>query len=152
LEVATVSSSTRSSPARYVPRVSPLKRVLLATLAAFFVGAGITHFTRPAFYTAMVPPYLPHPLALVYLSGAAEILLGTLVLLPATRVLAAWGLVLLLLAVFPANVHMAVNRLGFVDAPKWLPQPTPLGLWLRLPVQGLLIAWAWWYTRDGAVG
>jgi uncharacterized membrane protein len=121
--------------------------VLLGLLGALFVGAGITHFTRPGFYVPMVPPYLPAPLALVYVSGVFEILLGLLVLVPATRRLAAWGLVLLLLAVFPANIHMAVHHVGFVDAPEWLPQPTPLGLWMRLPFQLVLIAWAHWYTR-----
>src|SRR4051812_28797425 len=95
----------------------------------------------------MVPPYLPAPWTLVYVSGACEFVLGALVLVPATRRLAAWGLVALLIAVFPANVHMAVHHLGFVDAPAWLPQPTPIGLWLRLPVQALLVAWAWSFTR-----
>src|SRR5262245_32871515 len=124
------------------------KRVLLWLLASFFVGAGISHFTATAFFVHIVPPYLPYPTALVYISGVCEFVLGVLVLLPATRRLAGWGLILLLIAVFPANVHMAVNHVGFVDPPAWLGQPTPLGLWLRLPVQGVLIAWAWWYTYD----
>lgn len=124
-----------------------MRRVLLVALGSFFIGAGITHFSRPRFYEAMVPAFLPAPLALVYVSGACEIALGALVLVPQTRRLAAWGLVALLLAVFPANVNMAVNHLGFVDPPAWLPQPTPLGLWLRLPIQLVLIAWAWTFTR-----
>ena len=128
-----------------------VKRALLYLLATFFVAAGVAHFAATAFFTHIVPPYLPSPEALVYVSGACEVLLGVAVLVPATRRLAAWGLVLLLIAVFPANVHMAVNRVGFVDPPAWLPQPTPLGLWLRLPVQGVLVAWAWWYTRPEGV-
>jgi uncharacterized membrane protein len=118
-------------------------------MGALYVTAGVTHFAAPLFYVPMVPPSLPRPLELVYLSGACEIGLGLLVLVPAARRLAAWGIILLLLAVFPANVHMAVRNVGFEHAPTWLPQPTPLGLWLRLPVQGVLIAWAWWYTREG---
>ncbi len=131
--------------------MSGARRTLLGVLGALFVGAGITHFTRPGFYAHMVPPYLPAPLGLVYVSGACEIVLGALVLVPATRRLAAWGLVALLFAVFPANVHMAVNHVGFVDAPAWLPQPTPRGLWLRLPLQAVLVAWAWAFTRDDDV-
>jgi len=127
------------------------RRTLVKLLAALFVGAGVTHFTVPGFYAHMVPPYLPAPWTLVYVSGVCEIVLGVLLLVPATRRLAAWGLVLLLFAVFPANVHMAVNHVGFVDAPAWLPQPTPLGLWLRLPLQGVLVAWAWTFTRDDEV-
>ena len=130
--------------------MSLLRRALLVLLAAFFVAAGIAHFTATAFFVHIVPPYLPAPALLVYVSGVCEIVLGLLVLLPATRQLAAWGLILLLIAVFPANVHMAVHQVGFVDPPAWLPQPTPLGLWLRLPLQGVLIAWAWWFTRPVA--
>ena len=122
-----------------------LRRTSLTVLSALFVGAGITHFTAPGFFAHMVPPVLPAPYALVYVSGVCEIALGLLVLVPDGP--AAWGLILLLIAVFPANVHMAVHHVGFVDGPAWLPQPTPLGLWLRLPLQGVLIAWAWTFTR-----
>ena len=125
-----------------------MKRVLLCVLGVFFVLAGVTHFAAPAFYTDIVPPYLPFPLALVYVSGACEMALGALVLVPATRALAAWGLVALLLAVFPANINQAVYEVPLRHAPAWLPPPTPLGLWLRLPVQFVLIAWALWYARD----
>lgn len=139
---------TRAPEAPYKRAV---KRILLVVLGAFFMLAGVTHFTAPAFYVDIVPPYLPSPLVLVYVSGACEIALGALVLLPATRALAAWGLVALLLAVFPANVHQAVHRVPFTHAPAWLPRPTPLGLWLRLPVQFVLIAWVLWYARDPRV-
>ena len=123
------------------------KRLLVWPLGLLFIAAGVTHFTTPGFYAHIVPPYLPAPLALVYVSGVAELALGCLVLVPATQRLAAWGLIALLLAVFPANVHMAVNHVGFVDAPAWLGQPTPRQLWLRLPLQFVLMAWAWWYAR-----
>ena len=76
---------------------------------------------------------------LVYVSGFFEILGGIGLLVPATRRWAAWGLVALYVAVFPANVNMAVHRIGF-DGPSWV-------LWARLPLQAVLIAWAWWFTR-----
>lgn len=127
--------------------MGPGKRILLYLLALLFVTAGVTHFTTPEFYAEIVPPYLPAPLALAYVSGVCEILLGLLVLVPATRRLAAWGLVALLLAVFPANIHMAVHPEPLRHAPSWMGQPTQLQLWLRLPLQLVLAAWAWWFTR-----
>ena len=109
-------------------------------LGALFIAAGINHFWHTPFYVAMMPPYLPTPLALVYLSGVAEIGLGALLLFPRWQVVAAWGLIALSVAVFPANVHMALN-------PELFTQFSPTGLWLRLPLQALVIAWAYWYTR-----
>jgi uncharacterized membrane protein len=125
-----------------------LKVVLLVLLGLFFVGAGVSHFTQTDFFVEIVPPYLPAPLALVWVSGVAEVTLGVLVLVPATRRLAAWGLIALLIAVFPANIHMALHSIAPQHAPAWMGHPTPLALWLRLPVQFVLIAWAWWYTHD----
>ena len=80
-------------------------------------------------------PYLPWPVALVYISGVAEILLGTLLMLPRTSRLAGWGLIALLVAVFPANIHMALH-------PELYPTMSPRALWIRLPLQGVLIALA----------
>lgn len=119
-----------------------VKRILRWILAAFMVAAGINHFVNPDPYVAMMPRELPAALALVYVSGVAEIAGGLGLLHPRTRVLAAWGLVLLLVAVFPANLNMAVNQLPLGDdpVPSW-------ALWARLPLQGVLIAWAWWMTR-----
>jgi uncharacterized membrane protein len=118
-------------------RWKPALRVLLA---AGMIGAGLLHFTFPAPYVRIVPAFLPSPLALVHASGAFEILGGAGLLVERTRRWAAWGLVALFVAVFPANVNMAVHRIGF-DGPPWV-------LWARLPLQGVLVAWAWWYTRD----
>lgn len=87
-----------------------------------------------------MPPYLPWHLALVYLSGLFEIVLGVLLLIPKCTRLAAWGLIALLIAVYPANIHMAVNHELF-------PEYKELTLWLRLPLQLLLIALVYWYTR-----
>ncbi len=121
------------------------KRVLRWLLAAFMTLAGINHFVSPATYVGMMPEVLPAPLALVYLSGVAEIVVGVGLLPRRTRKLAAWGLIALLVAVFPANVNMAVNELPLGDSsvPTW-------ALWARLPLQLVLIAWAYWFTRDDA--
>jgi uncharacterized membrane protein len=118
------------------------KTVLRWVLTVFMTAAGVNHFLNPSAYVAIIPAALPAPLALVYISGVAEVLGGLGLILPATRRLAAWGLVALLVAIFPANVNMAVNHLplGDAPAPAWL-------LWARLPLQVVLVAWAWWYTR-----
>ena len=116
------------------------KHLLRYLLGLLFMAAGINHFWHTTFYVAMMPPYLPQHLALVYLSGAAEISLGALLLFSRWQVLAGWGLIALSVAVFPANVHMALH-------PELFTQFTPTGLWLRLPLQGVVLAWAWYYTR-----
>jgi uncharacterized membrane protein len=106
----------------------------------FFIAAGIAHFVRPGVYVKIMPPYLPWPLGLVYLSGICEAGLGVLVLIPQCTRLAAWGLIALLIAVFPANVHMAMH-------PELYPRISPAVLWWRLPLQAVFIAWAYAYTR-----
>ncbi len=115
--------------------MAAVKTVLLVLMSAFYVGAGVMHFVRPKFFVEMMPPQLPWPGALVAISGAAEIVLGFGLLVPATRVYAAWGIIALLVAVFPANIHAAIAEIP------------GRGGYGRLPVQALLIAWAWWYTR-----
>jgi len=107
-------------------------------MAFVYVAAGVNHFIRPKLYMAIMPPYLPAHSELVMLSGVAEVVLGIGLLFPATRSVSAWGLILLLVAVFPANVYMATSG-RFRKLPRWL-------LWARLPLQGLLIWWAWQYT------
>jgi uncharacterized membrane protein len=117
-----------------------LKRLMLWLLGLLFILAGLNHFRVPAFYVAIMPPYLPWHLELVYISGVCEVLLGLIVLIPRYTVAAAWGLIALLIAVFPANIHMALHA-------EMYPRFTPAVLWARLPLQGLLIAWAYWFTR-----
>jgi uncharacterized membrane protein len=117
-----------------------LKTPLRWLFAILFILAGLNHFRNPSFYVNIMPPYLGWHRELVAISGAAEIALGALLLFRRWAVLAGWGLIALLIAVFPANVHMAVH-------PELYPSISPVALWLRLPVQGLLIAWAYWYTR-----
>lgn len=113
-----------------------LRRLSCYVLAVLFIGAGITHFVAPAAFLRIVPPYLPAPLLLVYLSGTAELAGGLGLLLPATRRWAIWGLILLLLAVFPANVYMLQTHGAGLPVPLW-------ALWLRLPLQAVLMAWVW---------
>ncbi len=116
------------------------KRFALLGLAVFFVMAGANHFLNPDFYVAMMPPYLPAHLVLVYVSGVLEIVGGVAVLAPGLRTSAGWGLIALLVAVFPANLHMALN-------PESFPDMSGLALYSRLPVQALLIVWVYWATR-----
>lgn len=120
-----------------------LKPVFRWILTVVMVGAGANHFIAPDTYVAMMPEALPAHLALVYLSGVAEILGGLGLILPATRKLAAWGLIALFVAVFPANLNMAINGLplGTTEVASW-------ALWARLPLQLVAIAWAYWFTRD----
>jgi len=125
-------------------RLKKLKLVLLFVMAAFYVFAGIQHFRVPEFYIPMMPPYLPWHAELVFLSGVAEVLCGIGVLIPTTRKYAAWATIALLVAVFPANIHVAVNNVPVFGATEG---PGPIGL-VRLPFQLVLIAWAWWYTSD----
>src|SRR5918999_1180263 len=107
-----------------------------ALLSAFFLAAGLLHFLKPRPYVAIVPDALPRKRAIVYASGVAEMAGGAGVLPERTRRAAGWWLIAALLAVFPANVNMAVNADRFRAVPEML-------LWARLPVQGLLIAWVW---------
>lgn len=118
-----------------------------AALAAFFGLAGTMHFARPRFYEAMVPPSLQaRKKEVVDISGVAELVGGAMVLHPASRRLGRWWLLALLLAVFPANIHMAVNPeqvkgLDLRRIPRW-------ALWARLPLQPLCMLWVWRATRD----
>ena len=125
-----------------------VKRCSLGLMAAFYVAAGIAHFLNPEFYVEIMPPYLPWHRAAVFLSGLAEIALGLLLIPRATRRAAAWGVIALLAAVFPANLHMAIHQVHPVHAPAWMGTPSGAALWMRLPLQGVLMVWAWWHTRD----
>ena len=107
-------------------------------LALLFVVSGLMHFVAPAYFLRIVPSWVPNPTLAVTLSGAAELAGAIGLLVPATRALAGWGLIVLLAAVFPANVYMLQQaRVGHAST-AWL-----LGLWLRLPLQPLLMWWVW---------
>lgn len=114
---------------------------VVMALAVSFVG--VLHFAVPEPFVRIMPSALPAPLFLVYLSGVCELGLSAALVPRATRRYAAWGLCALFVAVFPANINMAVNHLVLDPAnpsPSWV-------AWARLPFQPLLIAWAWWLAR-----
>jgi uncharacterized membrane protein len=117
------------------------KKIMKLLLAVFFVAGGINHFVNPDFYLKIMPPYLPWHRELVYLSGVLEAVFGAMLMIPRYSRLAAWGIIAVLIGVFPANIHMAVNSHLY-------PEISPIALWLRLPLQGVLIAWAYWFTRS----
>ncbi|ATW87589.1 putative membrane protein [Halohasta litchfieldiae] len=123
-----------------------VKRPLLYVLGPAFVVAGVLHFVVPELYVQIIPPIFPAPLFLVYLSGVAEIAVGIGLLIPRTQQLAAWSTVALLIAIFPANVYMATHGV-VIDGMPGGGNPSELVRWGRLPLQGVLILWALWYTR-----
>ena len=109
-------------------------------LSALFLFAGTVHLLDPGLFLAIMPPWIPCHLACVQISGICELLGGFALLIPETGVqlIAGWGLVLLLTAIFPANIYMVVDpqRTANSTFPLW-------ALWARLPLQGVLIAWVW---------
>ena len=121
-------------------RVRSLRSASRIALSALFMASGTYHFANSGFYVRMTPAYMPWPLALVQISGAAELVLGLALLIPRVARLAAWGLIALLVAVYPANIQMARH-------PETFPEFSVAMLWARLPLQFLLIAWAWGYAR-----
>jgi uncharacterized membrane protein len=117
---------------------SSASKISRVALAVFFVVAGACHFLRPEAYATIVPPALPSPIALVYISGAAEIVGGVGILVGSMRPLAAGGLIALLIAVFPANIYAVFHGMQIAHhvIPRWI-------LWARLPLQPLLVAWVY---------
>lgn len=120
--------------------IQTLRLLGLAVVFLWFFGGGIGHFVFDEFFIGIVPPYIPRPDLAVYISGVFEILLALALLPRATRPWAGWGLILLALAVTPANVHMWLHPEQFPDMPYW-------ALSLRLVIQVLLLACIWWSTR-----
>jgi uncharacterized membrane protein len=112
-------------------------------LAGSMITVGLLHFVRSSQFVQIVPAVLPHPLLLVYISGVFEIIGGVGLLIPSVSAAAAWGLILLFIAVFPANINQAINGIAIEGVPH-----IPALYWLRLPLQAVLIAWAWRYTRE----
>jgi len=126
-----------------------VERAGRALLAVVMMTMGVLHFTNADTFASIVPDYLPAPLALVYLSGVAEFALGAMLWVERTRRFAAYGLVLLFVAVFPAIVHWALHpELEVAGLPSWL-SPSATALWLRLPLQLVLIVWALRCARPG---
>lgn len=117
-------------------------KLLRYALSIFMVFAGLMHFINPDFYLQMMPPWLPAHGFLVALSGIIEIALGLVILRDRWVYLGSIGVILLLLAVYPANIFMAMNAQLFPDMPAWM-------LWARLPFQFLFLAWAWSIRHTG---
>ena len=117
-----------------------MKEIGMYIMAAIYAFAGTMHFVRPNMFLKIVPRYLPYPLQIVYLSGICEIIFALMLLLPATRSAGAWLIILLLIAVFPANIQMTIDFYNQKNPYLWLTI-------LRLPLQFALIWWAWLYTR-----
>jgi uncharacterized membrane protein len=122
------------------------KEQLRVMLAICIIIVGSLHFAVPDPFVKIVPDYLPNHLALVYISGFFEILGGIGILVPPVSQAAAWGLLVLFIAVFPANINMAINAIDLPGIPD-----SSLLRWGRLPLQAVLIAWAWWYTRTDSL-
>lgn len=113
-------------------------------MACFYIVAGLNHFRDPTAYLWIMPPYLPYPEFLNYASGLIEILLGILLFFQNSRRLAAYGVIALLIAILPAHIYMLeAHATLFKEIPLWL-------LWARLPLQLVLMAWAFIYTRYDA--
>ena len=108
-------------------------------LSHLMLVAGVLHFVRPGFFLKIIPPYFPFHLELVYLSGLCEIVLGVLLLIPRFARCAAWGIVALLIAVFPANIYVYQHQ--------EIVRASPTAHLVRLLLQGPLILWAYWYTK-----
>ncbi|MCB1179294.1 MAG: DoxX-like family protein [Leptospiraceae bacterium] len=118
------------------PKATKISR---AIMAIFYIIAGCMHFIIPDFYIKIMPPYVPMHHEMVFVSGLAEIILGFGVMGRKSRRISAWGIIILLVAVFPANVHAYLNS-DTMNTPEWL-------LLIRLPFQGVLIYWAYYFTH-----
>lgn len=116
------------------------KAIARLILSALMATAGVFHFVHPVAFINAVPSYLPNASTLVSVSGVFEVLGAIGLLIPQTRRFSGIGLIALFIAVFPANVNMAIHANRFSEFP-------PIALWIRLPLQIVLIAWAWWVRR-----
>tara|TARA_B100000212_G_C27271578_1_gene489002 strand:+ start:244 stop:618 length:375 start_codon:yes stop_codon:yes gene_type:complete len=122
-------------------KVTIIKSFLIIISSIFYVIVGIKHFIEPEYFLSIVPPYLPYHLELVYISGLFEILFGLLILFPKYRYYGAIGLILLLVAVFPANIYLAQSK----EAQEAIGASQEIATW-RLPIQGVLI-WIAYFIR-----
>ena len=119
---------------------SKIKTFSIIIMTLFYIMAGTNHFINPDWYIRIVPPILPFKTAIVYISGILEMILGTILIFPKTRVIASWGLILLLVAVYPANIYVALTNGEAMDT-------TPLIAWGRLPFQFIFIGLAYWHSK-----
>ena len=118
-----------------------IKTISIIIMSLFYIMAGTNHFINPDWYVRIVPPILPFKTVIVYISGILEIILGSLLIFPKTRFIAGWGLIILLVAVYPANIYVALTNGEAMDI-------TPLIAWGRLPFQFVLIGLAYWHSKS----
>ena len=116
------------------------KLIFLYIMSGLYILTGSYHFINPSFYEPIMPPYLPYHSTLIFISGICEITIAILSIPKSSRRIAAWLLVALLIAVFPANIQMTINYYNESNPQLWLSI-------VRLPIQIILIWWAWIYTR-----
>jgi uncharacterized membrane protein len=109
-------------------------------MGLFYIVVGVNHFLDPAWFIRIVPPILPFKMTLVYVSGFFEILFGIMLIIPKTRYIAGWGLILLLIAVYPANIYLALTNGAAMGT-------TPIIAWGRLPFQFVFIGLAYWHAK-----
>mgnify|MGYP006114713305 CR=1 FL=1 len=120
-----------------------LKNISIFIMSFFYVRVGINHFVDPTWFVQIMPPYLPWHYQLVYLSGLFEIVLGFMLIIPKTRKIAAHGLILLLIAVYPANIYLALNQL-----PQDMMRISSFtASWVRLPIQFIFLGLAYWHSK-----
>ena len=117
-----------------------IKLITIYLMSLFYISIGIKHFINADWFMKIMPPYLPYHKELVYLSGAFEIILGIMLIFEETRFLAGWGLILLLIAVFPANIYLAQTNGAAMNT-------SPALAWGRLPFQAVFIAIAYWHSK-----
>ena len=117
-----------------------LKLISIVIMGLVYISVGVNHFTDPYWFLQIVPPYLPYKIELVYISGFLEIILGVMLLIPKIRFYACWGLIMLLIAVYPANISLAQTNGAAMNT-------TPLIAWGRLPFQFVFIGLAYWHTK-----
>ena len=121
--------------------MSRKRAISLYLMSALYIASGINHFAHPAMYERIMPAYIGWHSTLVWVSGLLEVVLGVLLLFPFSRRFAAWGIIALLIAVFPANIQMAFNYYHHQHPLLWITS-------LRLPIQPLLIWWAYQFARS----
>ena len=141
-----VKKEKGKNPHNLIYFMSLLKKSTIYFMGSAYIYVGIRHFIDPHFFMAIMPDYIPYHLEAVYISGICEIILGSMLLLKKTRKLAGWGLIALLIAVFPANIYLAQNE----AAQQSLDISQSLAI-IRLPFQVLFIGLAYWHTKDESV-
>jgi len=119
---------------------SKIKTLSIIIMSLFYIGVGTNHIINPNWFVRIIPPILPFKIAIVYISGIFEIILGSLLIFPKTRFIAGWGLIILLLAVYPANIYVALTNGEAMDT-------TPMIAWGRLPFQFVFIGLAYWHSK-----